>query len=255
MKKLSLLFTLCMVSMLAFAQSDSPAYPAGGGITQQGLSQDSDNNLPPCAEGIVTLTPHSYDFGNVPRDFAVLANFTLCNERPGPITIYSMMASPDPPYRISSTNCPSILGSAQSCTITVQFLTSSLGLQPGTLKVYDSAPSSPQTSDLSGTGIPDVSLTPSPCNFGDRDFCTVTVTNYEPITLHISAVQTEGNFRVSINRCNTTLPAHQSCYVVVEFIPTGPGNDGYLTVTDDARDSMYQQDQLIGPGGPPLKGN
>ena len=104
-------------------------------------------------------------------------------------------------------------------------------------------------------GIPDVSLTPSPCNFLNTlvdftNYCTVTVTNNEPITLHISGVQTEfGPFSIYYNSCNTSLLAHQSCYVGVKFMPLYAGRyDGWLKVTDDARDSTSQVDQLIGVG-------
>jgi hypothetical protein len=230
----------------------------GGPKLQQGLSQDSDNEPPPCAEGSVTLSPSSYDYGRQPLDFAVLATFTLCNKRSDPITISNIVAGPTPPYRVTSTDCLGILAAGQSCTITVRFLPTSFGPQPGTLKVYDSAPSSPQTSDLSGTGIPDVSLTPNPCNFPNTivhftSFCPVTLTNNMPITLNISQIQTEfGPFGVidtEANHCGASVAAHQSCYILTTFMPIDPGNyEGDLIVTDDARDSTHQGDALTGTG-------
>ena len=232
---------------------------AGVGPTQQGLSQGlpSDDNQLPCAEGSVTLSPSSYDYGKVPRDFAGLAVFTLCNKRSDPITISNIVAGPTPPYRVTSTDCLGILAAGQSCTITVRFLTTSFGPQPGTLKVYDSAPSSPQTSDLSGTGISDVALAPSPCHFPNTfvhftSYCEVKLTNNMPITLHISQIQTEGPFGLidtETNHCGASVAAHQSCYILTTFMPTEPGNyEGDLIVTDDARDSTHQVDALTGTG-------
>ncbi len=67
MKKLSLLFVLCMVSMLALAQAQSPNY-LGSGFSDNDApptgSQElaSDDNLPPCSGNDLTLTPQHYNF-------------------------------------------------------------------------------------------------------------------------------------------------------------------------------------------------
>ena len=67
MKKLSLLLFVCMISMLAFAQSNSPADSAGGGPGRQGLSQPGGATTGPdrgCTEpasGHLTLSIFSLD--------------------------------------------------------------------------------------------------------------------------------------------------------------------------------------------------
>ena len=223
MKKLSLLLLVCMVAMLAFAQTDSPSPDDSTGsgpirhMFSQGLTPD-DNELPP---GVVSLTPSSWNFGPVPLEFPGEAIFTLNNNSPNDITIYSIVATPTPPFSVIPANgptyCGAFLKSQQSCVIKVQFLPHGTGLKLGTLTVTDSANDSPQTASLTGTGIHDVTLTPTICNFPDTfvfhtSLCPITLTNNMPITLHISSVNADPNPPFSAgNGCEKSVPAYHSC--------------------------------------------
>jgi Abnormal spindle-like microcephaly-assoc'd, ASPM-SPD-2-Hydin/Beta-propeller repeat len=51
-------------------------------------------------------------------------------------------------------NCPLSLTPAVSCTIQVAFTPTTTGVRNGTLTITDSAPNSPQTVSLAGTGVP-----------------------------------------------------------------------------------------------------
>jgi hypothetical protein len=55
-------------------------------------------------------------------------------------------------FTVSTTTCQSELTSSATCTISVVFTPTAVGVTTGTLSVSDSAVNSPQTSNLSGTG-------------------------------------------------------------------------------------------------------
>ncbi len=133
MKKLSLLLFVCMVSMLAFAQTDSS------------------NKAPILPTDLVYLSPLSFDFGNVPVGHTSYATFIVRNGG-APAYIYSIAATPDPPFSVYRTDCPDPGGlyGTDSCTIVVQWLCHDAGDKQGWLTVSDNAENNPQQSYLTG---------------------------------------------------------------------------------------------------------
>ena len=115
MKKLSLLFVVCMVSMLAFAQTES---------STNSTSQEDETGISETASG-VSLTPGSLNFGTVktPDGHKYLVA-TLTNNQSVSLHISSIVAKSNrlPHYQYSETdNCPWSLGPHLSCAITVEF--------------------------------------------------------------------------------------------------------------------------------------
>ena len=149
MKRLSLLFVVCMVSMLAFAQTES---------TANSTSQDDNTGIAETASG-VTLTPSSLNFGSVkiPDGHKYLVA-TLTNNQSVSLHIISIVAKSDrlPHYQYSETdNCPWSLGPHSSCAITVDFNPLVLNEIDGSLTVTDNGPGSPQITTLTGYGVRD----------------------------------------------------------------------------------------------------
>ena len=106
MKRLSLLLILCMLSMLAFAQTGSaPACDGGSGLF---------------------VNPASWAYPTIARDFSEDKVFVLCNDRSNNITITSISAAPTPPLNVvtSLDTCPDpgTLVAGHSCDITVRFV-------------------------------------------------------------------------------------------------------------------------------------
>lgn len=135
MKTLSLLFILCMVSMLTFAQIQSPNY-LGSGFDQ----------APP---GVVTLDPATWNYGQVAVDFPYDKVFTLTNNTNHSITITGLLADPRPPFSVVGTTCQITLRPGDSCSITVQVDAESGGQKSGTLTVdCTGADGCPLTSSL-----------------------------------------------------------------------------------------------------------
>ncbi len=259
MKKLFRLFIVCMVTMLAFAQTGSaddstgsgphrqglsqqlasdnnpppsPADSTGGGPIRQGLSQDSDNELPPSPAGCVTLTPTSYNFGDVAVDFSSSpATFYVLNGCGVDLIVTNVNAT-GAAYT-QTNNCIGMPVSPSGyCKIQVTFAPTSQGIDNKQLIVTDHKQGDPndpmtQTSTLTGTGIADVTLTPPSCSFGavqigDSGECIVTVTNNETVSLTINSIQITplGSPFTEYNNCPMSLGKNHTCAITVTFTPT-----------------------------------
>lgn len=256
MKKLSLLFILCMLPMLALAQTDSAASPSN-----------------PCSSGSgLFVIPASWDFPAIGKDFSEDKVFTLCNDRSNNITITSIQAAPNPPFRViaSLTTCPApgVLQSGTHCDITVQFDASLAGQHQGALTIECSgAGACPITVPLSGTAEANVTLAPRSFNFGSWAIGTTSpaeafqLTNNEPVPLHIHAIQTDPAAIFFVvggsGECRTSQPVQPgaSCNIYVEFSPDETGQaSGSLTVTTDSLDGTPPPVSLSGTGTPACNG-
>jgi len=152
-------------------------------------------------------------------------------------------------------NCPASLGVGDFCTINVTFTPTATGARNAAVSIADTAPNSPQTVALSGTGTQSVvTLSPANLNFG---FQTVGVTSQPQSvmlstngTLNISSIVIRPPF-AQANNCGTVLPPGGHCLINVTFTPSvvGPQN-GTLTISDDGQGSP-QTVPLSGSGAEP----
>ncbi len=254
MKKLSLLLLVCMVSMLALAQTDSSSNTTDQDPTEQPQLQES----PPSG---VSLVPSSANFGNEPIMKLAVAPFTLKNMTSGPITVTNIVGLPaGSPYSYYWSLCEipgQPLEANSSCPIWVGFTTSALGPSSGTLKVTYEANGNrmTQTASLSGNAVSDVTLlatvkTPHiiPCNLyvgpsGTTD-CKVILINQSPYSVTITGVSysTDYGINMSASTCPNpaTLPAPLvglgSCSYVVEYTGNDDDEQGTFQVSTSAQD-------------------
>jgi subtilase family serine protease len=99
----------------------------------------------------VTLTPASATFPKTTVGTTSAAKtFTLHNKQA--VALTSISPSTTGPFSVSATTCGSSLAAGSTCTISVVFQPTQTGAATGTLVVSDSAATSPQVSNLSGTG-------------------------------------------------------------------------------------------------------
>jgi acid phosphatase len=199
----------------------------------------------------VILSPTSLTFGSQSVGTTSTSQpVTLTNNQSSAVTSLSISASGD----FSQTNnCGTTLAGNSSCTINVTFTPTAVGTRTGTLTVSDSAGT--QTASLSGTGVANVSLTPSTLPFGSQGVGTrsspqaATLTNGQTVSVtSISVAITGANAAdfAQTNNCGTTLAANSSCTINVTFTPTGYGaRSATLTVTDSAG---TQSSTLTGTG-------
>ena len=103
----------------------------------------------------VTLTPASLAFGSQTVGATSAAQTsTLRNTGGAPVTVSSIGLTGANPSDFTQTNdCPSSLAANATCTITARFAPTTTGARAANVSVTDSAPGSPHTVALSGTGV------------------------------------------------------------------------------------------------------
>jgi hypothetical protein len=181
MKKLTLLFILCMLPVLTFAQTDSST-----DSTDQSTGQTLVTN------GCVGLTPNGQSFGNHPVDFPSASKpFYLTNSCSVNIIVTNITANGQ--SFMQTNDCIGTLPPNQFCEIDAVFDPISTGEKNQTLVILYHKPGGQPlqiSGTLSGTGIHDVTFDPTSCDFGavtvgEVNYCPVTIQNQEPQPLTI----------------------------------------------------------------------
>jgi len=202
----------------------------------------------------VSLSTTSLRFGNVVvGTTSARKTVTLTNTGNASLLISSITASGD----FAETNtCGSSVAAGAKCAIKVTFTPTTAGSRTGTLTIADNASNSPQTVQLSGTGVLPVTLSPTSLSFGAQPVGTssaaqsVTLTNNQSATLTITSIAASGDF-AQTNTCGGSVRAVATCTISVTFRPTAIGSrTGTLTVTDNASNSP-QAVSLSGTGSAP----
>jgi len=177
--------------------------------------------------------------------------FSLVNTGDQTLSINSIsIVGPNASSFSQSNTCAATLAPNANCSISVNFAPVSVGALSATLQVTDNASGSPQTLNLSGTGLapaPAVTLVPGSLDFGTVTQGTsstpmnVTVTNGGTAVLHITNVAiggaNAGDFSFSDPACSA-IAINASCIVTVTFKPLAPGlRTASVALTDDAPSS------------------
>jgi hypothetical protein len=147
-------------------------------------------------------------------------------------------------------NCIGTLQPMASCTITVVFTPAASGPLTANLSITDSAPGSPQTVVLTGTGVSAVSLSPTGLSFPLQINGTpstsqaITLTNNQTVALNFISTPTQPAISISgvnassfsqINTCGVTLSPGGNCTITVTFTPNVTGsNSASILIVDDA---------------------
>lgn len=207
-----------------------------------------------------TVTPSSVTFtSTVVGGSRGPVNLTLTNGMQSPLLISSIAVTGNFSETSNCPLAPKTLAAGASCKIGVTFRPTVIGLQSGVLTIVDNGPNSPQTAQLSGTGIAPVTLSTPTLAFGNEFVDTnsaarnVTLTNNQSVPLSISSIITAGDFSDS-STCPispNTLAAKSSCTIAIIFSPTALGaRTGTTTISDNASNSP-QAVTLSGTGTNP----
>jgi hypothetical protein len=148
-------------SGVGVAGAYNDAYPSGtaGGYTfNLGSGNSGWSTTPvltafpePAQPGSLTASPASVSFGDVPAGQTSSAqSVTVTNPGSSAASVSSIGATG--PFSQTS-NCGGSIAAGASCTVSVKFAPASGGPQTGSLSVASSAPGSPLTVALSGTGV------------------------------------------------------------------------------------------------------
>jgi hypothetical protein len=171
---------------------------------------------------------------------------TLTNgETPQTISGISIVGS-NPGDFAETNTCPispSALGDSATCTISVTFTPTAVGIRKAEIQITDSAPGSPQIVTLTGS-TSTVGVSASSLAFGSQQVSVtstskaVTVTNNGTTALTISSINASGAFAQTDDCTAAPLQPTTNCVINVTFTPTAPGSSvGALTITDNAAGS------------------
>ncbi|MBZ5615767.1 MAG: choice-of-anchor D domain-containing protein [Acidobacteriia bacterium] len=179
----------------------------------------------------------------------------LTNTGTGTLNISSININGD--FAISAKTCGTTVAVGASCTVSVTFRPTVIGIRNGTLTFNDDAPTNPQKVALTGIGT-QISLSPVSLNFGTVAVSTtsaaksVTVTNVGTTAVTFTGFSiggtNPGDYLLSGKTCGTSLAGGGSCTVTLQFKPTATGTrKGMLRVADNGGGSP-QTASLTGVG-------
>jgi len=238
--------------------------PAGTGARTASLSVNDPIVIPLTGSGAapITVLPGLLTFTAPVGTTSAYQTVTIANVGGSSVTLNTLKLLG--PYYQSSSSCgtlPVALASGSSCTVTLSFNPTVGGAGDGQLQVYDTAPTSPQVINLTGTGTYPLTLAPASLAFSAQTVGTSSAAKVLTLTNHESQAETfalnpTGDYSATTN-CpaanvapNFAIAANSSCLVFVTFNPSSVSpttRTGTLNVADSA------------PGGPapsvPLTGS
>ncbi len=218
------------------------------------------------ANAIIDATPAVIGFGNEAVGAAsspVTVTVTNTGSTSATISTVTLAGTNPADFALSGDTCTgATLVSAGTCAFNVAFTPQVAGALSAEVEIASSAPGSPQTVALSGTGstspavatLSTTSITFLSVHVGltcDPQIVTLTNTGAGPMT--ISALGTSSPEFPETNTCpvgSGTLAPGASCAITVKFAPTSTGSQtGSLTISDNASGSP-QTVALTGTGLP-----
>ena len=218
-------------------------------------------SIPPSQQGVsgpsALLSTTSLSFGSIQTGTSSTPQtVTLTSNGGQALSVNSIsLSGPDAAQFQEMDTCqvPSALQPTKFCSISIIFSPTAAGPLQATLSFSDNAPGSPQSVQLSGTGValpppaPAVTVTPNPVGFPttmqgtNSSPLTVIVTNSGNATLNISSVLLAGNnvtdFSMT-NGCSGPYAPNATCMITLTFTPLAAGQrSAILSISDDAQNS------------------
>jgi len=202
----------------------------------------------------VVLNPSSIAFPTQPVGQASSPiKVTLTNNTGGSITMQKPAVAATAPFSVGTgpTSCRAgqVITAGGFCFIYAQFTPTAVGFPTGTLSVFDSDATSPQTVALSGTAtgveFTPVSVTFVPTQVGHAaPSVSVGITNVGTSTVSFTSRTIEGgnsqdfSTNLGLPPCGGSLAPGATCNFSVNFTPSLVGSESaYLVVYDDSTGS------------------
>ncbi len=222
----------------------------GGMLTIAENAADTPRTIPLSgtgAGGSTSISPSGLSFGNVLQNTTTPAKLvTFKNATAAKLTINQTGMSGSGDFTNTATTCGATLDAGKSCTFSITFAPSAMGLRSGTLTITDSVDSNPVTVTFSGTGVGPTTVSPASLSSGTSVVNvpaalpkTVTLTNNNLANAiaisQISVTAGANDFAVSSTTCPANLNPGKNCTVTVTFTPTLTGaRTGTLSISDSA---------------------
>jgi hypothetical protein len=227
--------------------------PSAAGVSSGNLSLStsgnvSPNSVPLTGTGVqsqqtllLTVSPQSVSFGNVPVGSNGSQTVSLLNTGTGPVNI-SQATMAGNGFGMSGLAVPMTLGPGQSTAFTVSFAPAGAGSASGNISVVSNAANSVSTVALSGMGVqPQMSATPGSVSFGtvtvgQTSSQAVTLTNAGGAPLNITQLSGPGTgFSLTGLALPLTLAPGKSTAFTVSFTPTsGASSSSSLMLMSNA---------------------
>jgi hypothetical protein len=181
---------------------------------------------------------------------------TLTNSGSVSLSISAVSVSGD--FSKTDTCAGQTIQPSDTCTVSITFTPSVTGAITGALTITDNAVNTPQVLALSGTGLPQLSISPASESFGTVSVGTtsasktVTLTNNTNGTLDYTSLASSNYTAVGSGAkpCNGTLAKAAKCTVSVTFTPTANGTvDGTLAVSSASFPTQLAALSGTGSGG------
>ena len=180
----------------------------------------------------LTISPLSFDFGDVAQNDTQTQNFTVTNNGAVPTGALTTDVTGDAAFSEHSSTCPATLGPTQTCTITVQLLSASNGTKTGAVSA-SATPGGTASSSLDAEIVDpaNLTITPDTQNFGDQPVNTIsgvqsfTVGNDGGVESgQIDTSVTGSRFTIASDTCDgQTLGPGDTCAVGFQFAPLSGG--------------------------------
>jgi uncharacterized protein (TIGR03437 family) len=179
----------------------------------------------------IDVSPVSLDFGATPTGQSKDLTLTARNIGSGVLTI-NPIASGNPRFAVIGPAMPFTVSAGAQQVITVRFSPNVAGPQSGALTITSNAVDRPSLGVAltgSGSGTPDIAITPGALDFGSVTIGqnatkTLSVNNPGSALLKIYAVTSrDPNFNVALPATPLSLPAGGSAPLTVKFTPTAVG--------------------------------
>jgi hypothetical protein len=234
----------------------SPNFPATAGVYQwlyEGVDTSSNaflTKVSPQDAPAVALSPQEINFGQEviqSTTVPVPVNVTLTNVGSAPLNISSITSSGD--FQQTNTCGTSVAGGSGTCTISISFAPTSLGLQTNQISINDNAGGT-QGITVTGNGIftgGSLLFSPTSLTFSEQTAGTTSPTKTALLINNGNQAVTITNISVTppfseTDNCGINFPTvsaalnvGQSCTVAVSFTPTGSGSStGSVAVTSNA---------------------
>jgi Abnormal spindle-like microcephaly-assoc'd, ASPM-SPD-2-Hydin/Protein of unknown function (DUF1573) len=213
-------------------------------------TQGANAVIPVSGSGVqaaLSVTPTNAAFGNVSLGTAASQTIQLSNTGTAALTV-SQLSVAGSGYSTGNVTLPITLNPGQASTFNIQYLPTVAGSATGSVSVVSTAPNSPATIALSGSGVAatqTISLSATNISFGSVTTGTasthgVTVTNTGNASVKITQIGLSGSAGFSLTGAAVplTLSATQNLTFNVVFNPSTAGNAaGSVALTSNATGS------------------
>jgi hypothetical protein len=193
--------------------------------------------------------PLTLALGNTPVGDAVTKNLTIGNSGHARFFLRTVSSSNPSEFVTGASTCPATgLAPAMTCTIPISFMPSAVGVRGTILTLSDNSAASPQSVTVSGSGVADMTVTPTSAMFtstkiGSKKTKTITVGNKQNVQVSLTlppgfSGTNAADFSQTGGTCKSTLAAKTTCTLIVTYAPTQLGTESATMTVTDSPDSQ-----------------